>query len=309
MNPYTPSSQCIIYCRTNIWSQIVFWLILFCTFNIIRFLLNYKYKMGEKTFVDDIVKHSVSKQENIPWYTNSRALTPKLLGCIVNDIWNDGAVKRNLVGPTKNRRLVLNNLVRQEAEDLDQPPSGWSLICDGTIKGSLVHLEDWEFQNRRVSTEIKYEYKDGRTSYELHSTGRSLDIDELYLGLDTTNPTRMLPELYRLSTLFDCTNLCAGINTHSNVITKVPHQVGKVTDCTNMAEETRMFSNDCGLLINHTGTNHCSMCAKLLRVENQCHKRKRNMDTTNNSCNKKYLTKNEVVRYSWLKHSMIERKQ
>ena len=36
------------------------------------------------------------------------------------------------------------------------------------------------------------------------------------------------------------------------------------------------------------------MCAKLLRVENQCHKRKRNMDTTNNSCNKKYLTKNEV---------------
>ena len=82
MNPYTPSSQCIIYCRTNIWSQIVFWLILFCTFNIIRFLLNYKYKMGEKTFVDDIVKHSVSEQENIPWYTNSRALTPKLLGCI-----------------------------------------------------------------------------------------------------------------------------------------------------------------------------------------------------------------------------------
>ena len=49
--------------------------------------------MGEKTFVDDIVKHSaVSEQENIPWYTNSRALTPKLLGCIVNDIWNDGAV-------------------------------------------------------------------------------------------------------------------------------------------------------------------------------------------------------------------------
>ena len=78
MNPYTPSSQCIIYCRTNIWSQIVFWLILFCTFNIIRFLLNYKYKMGEKTFVDDIVKQSVSEQENIPWYTNSRALTPKL---------------------------------------------------------------------------------------------------------------------------------------------------------------------------------------------------------------------------------------
>ena len=35
--------------------------------------------MGEKTFVDDIVKHSVSEQENIPWYTNSRALTPKLL--------------------------------------------------------------------------------------------------------------------------------------------------------------------------------------------------------------------------------------
>ena len=35
----------------------------------------------------------------------------------------------------------------------------------------------------------------------------------------------MLPDLYRLSTLFDCTNLCAGINTHSNVITKVPHQV------------------------------------------------------------------------------------
>ena len=181
--------------------------------------------MGEKTFVDDIVKHSVSEQENIPWYTNSRALTPKLLGCIVNDIWNDGAVNRNLVGPRKNRRLVLNNLVRQEAEDLDQPPSGWSLICDGTTKGSLVRLEDWEFQNRRVSTEIKYEYKDGRTSYELHSTGRSLDIDELYLGLDTTNPTRMLPDLYRLSTLFDCTNLCAGINTHSNVITKVPHQV------------------------------------------------------------------------------------
>ena len=49
--------------------------------------------MGEKTFVDDIVKHSVSEQENIPWYTNSasRALIPKLLGCIVNDIWNDGA--------------------------------------------------------------------------------------------------------------------------------------------------------------------------------------------------------------------------
>ena len=121
--------------------------------------------MGEKTFVDDIVKHSVSEQENIPWYTNSRALTPKLLGCIVNDIWNDGAVKRNLVGPSKNRRLVLNNLVRQEAEDLDQPPSGWSLICDGTTKGSLGRLEDWEFQNRRVPTEIKYEYKDGRTSY------------------------------------------------------------------------------------------------------------------------------------------------
>ena len=46
-----------------------------------------------------------------------------------------------------------------------------------------MRLEDWEFQNRRVSTEIKYEYKDGRSSYELHSTGRSLDIDELYLGL------------------------------------------------------------------------------------------------------------------------------
>jgi hypothetical protein len=58
--------------------------------------------MGEKTFVDDIVKHSASEQEN----TNSRALTPKLLGCIVNDIWNDGAVKRNLVGPSKNRRLA-----------------------------------------------------------------------------------------------------------------------------------------------------------------------------------------------------------
>ncbi len=188
-------------------------------------------------------------------------------------------------------------MVQQEAEDLNQPPCGWSLVCDGshgTAKGSLIRLEGWEFQNRRVATEIKYEYRGGRTTYQLHCTGRSLDIDKLYLGLDTTNPARILPDLYWLGTLFDCTKLCAGIEIHSNVLTRLSYQVGEVTDCTNIAKETRMFSNDCGLLLNHTGTSHCSMCTKLLKIENQCRKRKHSKDTIDNCCNKKYLTKNDV---------------
>ena len=274
-----------------------------------RVKANCIYKNGAVTPVEDILEYAEEAKENI----SGSLLSSTSLGFIVKDVWG-AAIHRARRGPRNQQQSVYLNLSlkRNEParfnlsnEDVPVPlsqalanlsvPDEWKIIQDKPNCWSIVRVEKWELNSGRAATEVVVEQdlNEGSCFISVKAHGCQKDLSNI--PQFTT-----LPINGRVSLALDYVqtfSLCKGISLPEgeSIHALVPHVTGSFKDLgnENMPKTTITFSAKCKIFA--VSGAPCSECNYLLKLHNRKTQRREKRMGISRNCNKRYLTKEDVV--------------
>lgn len=268
-------------------------------------MANYVYREGAVTPIQDIIDHAKQSKEN----TNCGSyLTNTSLGVLVHDVWL-GSIQKVKRGPRKQQQNVYLNLSRinsapkqhQDCISLSDElagisiPSDWKMVTDKTDFVSFVRPEKWEFNNVRAVTEVVVSktVNSANAFITIKAHGCQKDLSDVP-GLSTLS----VPGQVSLALEYiEKSSFCNGFALPKGESIKafVPHVSGLYNDLSNDGQDNvnLVFSATCKIL--SVPGARCSECNKVLKIQNVKRQRKERRISINPKCNKRYLSKEEVV--------------
>jgi len=278
-------------------------------------LAHYEFSEDSITSTSDIINCSNSYKENIP-----SPLDSKVLGRIISDLWN-GRVQPVRRGPRNKQQRVYLNL-RQKIysnattgrhdvlpsstfQSLDfKLPTGWKYEVSLNDVPCFYRREQIEFNGQRVCLELMVDMSltEGGpwSKFKLRSRGLLTDLEEIIGGEINIIHLHLTDQVQQVIQYLEGSLICRGIplKDDESIIAMNPHLTGQFTDLSDptLKTETRVFSMKCQVI--STGTDsQCKNCKGLKKVNNQrkSRKEKRPLELPATNCNKRFLSKEEVV--------------
>lgn len=273
-----------------------------------RILKNYSFQEGSLTPLKDILESALREKER---FGSSTPLKLHIMGRIVSDIWDD-KVKRVRRGPRGDQKTHYMNITLKQnqvrsvdcdlelgfeemAKDNYVLPKGWFKVVDNPKKISLIRPGTWEFEKRRILTEISMELcSEKGVKCVIKSHGNEVSLEDLKLqkiceDLSVTAQAKLIIEL--LENSYTCLGCCF----EEDMISMVPHRVGLFRSLTDpdALPKNCAFSFKCKL-ISPTAHQPCAPCSYLKRLGERRKERREKRPSISKLCNKRYLTKEEI---------------
>ena len=268
-----------------------------------RVLANYVYEEDAITGISDIVQHAEEDKENKSGKYDC-SLGFSSLGRIVRDLWED-KVKNAKRGARAHRRHVYLNLKRiQPSEESDDNhslslelskihlPENWTRMEDNANTISIVCLEKWSFDNRRVSTTVAVSQTDNNTFITIRTHGCETNVPNVVLG--------SMPLAKQIGAVFhqiDNSSFCGAfcLSEGESLLALADCVKGSYRDLSAESVEQQQvvyFSSSCKIFSSRGG--RCSECKNLLRSHNLKRQRKEKRVSIHPHCNRRYLTREEL---------------
>ena len=270
------------------------------------------------TLAHNIIERSQEDKENLQW---TSALTRNSLGSIIADVWGE-KVQRVRRGNRNNRQYGYLNLKQKQSythchrdeeildsmqkastlaieelvDDMDLP-AGWNY--EVVRKGLVVFFRrlKLEIDGQRVSLELSVEMSGQQPNFNIKSHGCQVDLEDYVACFNSES--NLKEQILLILTYIDESKLCRGILLCEGEEIKalIPHvragELSYLSDPEKKAER-RSFSLACQII--SPGTNfQCTNCVHLKKVDRQRKSRKESRPSINPRCNKRYLSKEEVI--------------
>ena len=254
----------------------------------------------------DIIAHSKSDKENM-----SSPLDNACLGRIISSLWQ-GKVRSVQKGPRKNQKRGYLNLRKKTVEiDVEQRmgndllpnidlPRGWQLEITHSNLACIYRRDPLEFNGQRLTLELELDLS-SRDNREFIIKSQVFKVEFTTLMSNASIAGLSLHEQinYILEYLQNST-VCRGIPLQEGetIISLTPHFTGDMEELSgSKGKESRAFSAKC-LVISTGNDAQCKNCKILKKVNSQrvARRESRTFDTPDARSNKKFLSKEEVVR-------------
>lgn len=269
---------------------------------------NYSFQEGSLTPLKDILECAGREKEKFGFSTHLKLHT---MGRILSDM-SDGKVKRVRRGPRGDQKThymnmtLKHNQVRsvdgdlvlgfeEMAKDDYVLPKGWFKVVDNPKKISLIRPGTWEFEKRRILTEISMELcSEKGVKCVIKSHGNEVSLEDLKLqkiceDLPVTAQAKLIIQLLEYS------GTCLGCRFEQEMMSMVPHRVGLFRSLTDpdALPESGAFSSKCKL-ISPAAHQPCASCSYLKKLGEKRKERREKRPSIDKHCNKRYLTKEEI---------------
>lgn len=270
---------------------------------------NYSFQEGSLTPLKDILECAGREKEEFGFRTDLKLHT---MGRILSDIW-DGKVKRVRRGPRGDQKTHYMNMTLKQnqvrsvdghlvlgfeemAKDDYVLPKGWFKVVDNPKKISLIRPRTWEFEKRRISTEISMELcSEKGVKFVIKSHGNEVSLEDLKLqkickDLPVTAQAKMIIELLENS------GTCLGCRFEQEMMSMVPHRVGMFRSLADpdASPQSGAFSSKCKLISPSAAHQSCTSCSYLKKLGEKRKERRKKRPSIDKHCNKRYLTKEEI---------------
>ena len=267
----------------------------------------YEYHEGSFTVCQDIIDHADSHKENV----NCPPLGHSSLGLIVQDAW-DGNVTKARRGPRNYQQTVYLNMQKKPSSRISPLveitntlmdelcdlviPQEWKMVQNNQHCICFVRMEKWEFNKVRASTEIVVTRPENSPNaiITIRAHGCERDISDV-AGIQS------LPIKERVGIVINYvekSSFCSGISllVGESLQVFVPHVNGTFRDLeqgTTAEEESKAYSLKCKVF--SPPDSKCPECRHLLKLHQSKVKRRQKREGIHTKCNKRYLSKEEVV--------------
>ena len=268
-------------------------------------MANYVYQEGAVTPIQDIIDHAEQSKEN----NTGSYLSYSSLGLLVHDVW-PGSIQKVKKGPRKQQQNVYLNMSRNDPAPAKQHqdgiplsdelagisiPSDWKMMSDNTNFVSFVCPEKWEFNNVRAVTEVVVSKtaNSANAFVTIKAHGCQKDLSDVpgLSSFSVQGQVSLALEYVQKS------NFCNGfaLPEGESIQAFVPHVSGLYNDLSNDGQDNinLVFSSKCKIFA--VPGARCSECNKLFKMQKVKRQRKEKRTGINHKCNKRYLSKEEVV--------------
>ncbi len=271
-------------------------------------MAHYEYHEGSVTTCQDIIDHADSQKENV----NCSPLGYSSLGLIVQDAWGY-RVEKARRGPRNNQKTVYLNLQRKQSscsstladESVDSLmdelsdifiPKEWKMVQNNPNSICFVRLEKWEFNKIRASTEVVVTRPANSANAVIVIKAHGCEKD-----LSDIPGIQSLPVKERVAIAINYvekSSFCAGISLPlgESLQVYVPHissTFKELEQGTLAEEESKAYSLRCKVF--SLPGSKCSECRQLEKLHKTKLKRREKRVGIHVKCNKRYLSKEEVV--------------
>ena len=252
---------------------------------------NYTISEGSLVACSDVLEHAEQEREKLEIAV---PLTAQTLGLTVRDTWGE-KVKKVKRGPRLNQKYCFMNVARKQYQERHSDPDlthefqelvkddslilpkGWFKIVDRPSKVSFVRPETWEFDNRRIYTEIGMELSMKQSvTYLIKSHGSELNLNHLNIE----RVIQDLPVKTQAETIIkfvENSKMCSGyrLSGDGTIIAMALHRAGIFRSLSNdeILPQSGAFSSKCKLFHSYAGAQ-CSKCSNLGRADKQRKQRK-----------------------------------
>ena len=172
-------------------------------------------------------------------------------------------------------------------------------MVDGGIRQGhyiFARKERKEFNTQRLTLELSVELPPSSDAiYHIRSHGCVTNLGSV-LQINGSTARSFPEQISRILQFLDSAPICLGFVLEGETVTTLsPYTTGQLRDLSDSAKdpETRVFSTSCQVIC--SSGEQCPNCCRLRAVNNQRQKRNSSKQFIAPTCNKRYLSREELV--------------